>query len=172
MTTIIEYYISDKLRKNTLKSLSAYFPDKKNCLKVETGCYDFTEQYCKCNGNNLCMAQAIYTDTVKNIIFNCEQNHLTMGKIRKLISKGQYNAYNLAFLSPHELDEDNWMKIILRKNTTEEKLTKLPTIQWRPCRVCKNTGYFFYQLQTRSADEPMTTFYICKECNRTYKVNN
>ena len=92
--------------------------------------------------------------------------------VKKLIKKKLYNPYNLAFLRPDELDEDNWMKIILRKNTTEEKLNNLPTIEWKPCRTCKNIWFFHYQLQTRSADEPMTTFYICKECSKHYKVNN
>jgi len=47
-----------------------------------------------------------------------------------------------------------------------------PIIKWKPCRNCKNTEFFYYQLQPRSADEPMTTFYICKNCNKTARVNN
>jgi DNA-directed RNA polymerase subunit M/transcription elongation factor TFIIS len=173
MTTVVEFYISDKDRKNTIKLLSDHF-DKKYCSKIEKGLFDFTEQYCKSNGNNLIMAQAIYKDCVNNILFNCEQNHATIQKIKKLISKKKYNPYNLAFLKPDELNEDNWMKIILRKNTTEDLLKNLPTIEWVPCKNegCKSIEYFFYQLQTRSADEPMTTFYICKACDKTYKVNN
>lgn len=171
MSVVVEFYIPDKERKNTIKLLMDHF-DAKNCSKIENGIFDFTEQYCKSNGNNLIMAQAIYKDCAKNILFNCEQNHPTIQKIKKLITKKKYNPYNLVFLRPDELDEDNWMKIILRKNTTEDRLKNLPTIEWKPCRICKNIEYFYYQLQTRSADEPMTTFYICKECDKTYKVNN
>lgn len=168
---IMEFYIPQKSRKNASQSLLNHFP-KKHVKQIEQGSYDYAEQYCKSNPHNLIMAQPIYNDIIKNIIFNCEQNHKTIRKIKKNISKGTYNPYNLAFLRPDEFDEDNWMKIILRKNTTEEKLNNLPTIEWKACRVCKSTEYFYYQLQTRSADEPMTTFYICKECNKTYKVNN
>ena len=171
MTTVIEFYIPDNDRKYYLKKLAKHF-DEKNCQKIEKGFYDFTKQYCESNKDNLIMAKAIYKDNIKNLLFNCDQNHNTIIKIKKLINKGKYNSYNLAFLGPDELDKDNWMKIILRKNTTEEKLNNLPTIEWKSCRVCKNTEYFFYQLQTRSADEPMTTFYNCKICNKTYKVNN
>ena len=171
MTTVVEFYIPDKERKIANKSLLEYF-DNKNCAKIEKGIFDYTEQYCKSNGNNLIMARAIYKDSIENILYNLGQNNSTIKKIKKDIVKKKYNPYNLAFLRPDELDEDNWMKIILRKHTSEDKLKNLPTIEWKSCRVCKNTEYFFYQLQTRSADEPMTTFYICKNCDKTYRVNN
>lgn len=171
MTTVVEFYIPEKTRKTTTKLFQKYF-DKECCTSIEKGVYDFTFQFCQSNQNNIIMAQSIYQDSARNLVYNLEQNHPTIQKITKKISKGKYNAYNLAFLKKDELDEDNWMKIILRMNTTEEKLNNLPTIEWRPCRNCKKIEYFYYQLQTRSADEPMTTFYICKNCNKTYKVNN
>jgi DNA-directed RNA polymerase subunit M/transcription elongation factor TFIIS len=38
------------------------------------------------------------------------------------------------------------------------------------CSSCKKkTRCDFYQLQTRSADEPMTTFVTCLECDRKWK---
>lgn len=171
MTTVIEFYIPENERKNTIKNLSKYI-DNKYCKIIEKGCFDFTKQYCKSNQKNMVLAIPIYKDNVKNLLFNLEQNHETIKKIKDKIEKGEYNAYNLAFLRPDELDEDLWMRIILRKNTTEEKLNNLPTINWRKCRTCGNREYFFYQLQTRSADEPMTIFYICKGCTKTYRVNN
>jgi DNA-directed RNA polymerase subunit M/transcription elongation factor TFIIS len=171
MTVYIEFYIPDKDKRETIKLLSEYF-DKKYCPKIEKGLRDYTEQYCQSNVDNLHMARSIYLDCAKNLLFNCEQNNPTMAKIRKLIIERKYNPYNLAFLKPEEMDEDNWMKIILRRNNTEYKLKNLPTIKWKACHTCANTKYSFYQLQTRSADEPMTTFYTCKKCDRTYKVNN
>lgn len=171
MTMVVEFYISEKDRKQSTKLLSEHF-DKKVINNIEQGFYDYTEQYCKNNNNYMVMAQPIYKDIIRNFLYNCEQNHRTIKRIKKEITKKKFNEYNLAFLRPDELDEDNWMKIILRKNTTEEKFNNLPTITWKACRDCKSTQYSFYQLQTRSADEPMTTFYICKECGKTYKVNN
>lgn len=171
MTTVIEFYIPDKIRKNAARTLIKHF-DKSPCSLIEKGFYDYTEQFCKSNSNNMIMAQSIYKDMVQNLIFNCEQNNRTIRKIKRAIKKKKYNPYNLSFLRPEELDEDNWMKIILRKNNTEEKLTNLPTIEWNPCVICKSTRYYYYQLQTRSADEPMTTFYICNKCGKNNRVNN
>lgn len=37
------------------------------------------------------------------------------------------------------------------------------------CGHCKNTQCAYYQLQTRSADEPMTTFIRCLKCGKRWK---
>jgi transcription elongation factor S-II len=37
------------------------------------------------------------------------------------------------------------------------------------CGKCKNRKCTYYQLQTRSADEPMTTFVTCTVCNNRWK---
>ena len=38
------------------------------------------------------------------------------------------------------------------------------TITTARCPKCSNTRAYFFQLQIRSADEPMTTFYKCVKC--------
>ena len=171
MTTVVEFYIPDKDRKKCIKELTNFY-DKKNCSEIEKGIYDYTRQYCKCNNTDLTLAQSVYKHTLDNLLFNLESENRTIKKITSLIKKDKFNAYNLPFLTPDELDEDNWYKIIMRKTTSEDKLKNLPTMEWKPCRDCKNIEYSYYQLQTRSADEPMTTFYICKQCGKTYKINN
>ncbi len=170
MSVIVEFYIPEKERKNTVKTLATYF-SKNYTEDIEEGIYEYTEQYCMSNPRYKLLSQAIYNDMKKNILYNCEQNNQTIKKIKKDMKKKKFNPYNLAFLRPEELDEDNWMRIIMRKNTTEEKLNNLPTVTWKPCYRCKCTQYSFYQLQTRSVDEPMTTFYICKQCDKNYSVN-
>ena len=37
------------------------------------------------------------------------------------------------------------------------------------CHKCKKRECTYYQLQTRSADEPMTTFVQCRNCDRRWK---
>ena len=37
------------------------------------------------------------------------------------------------------------------------------------CHKCKSKKCSYYQLQTRSADEPMTTFVTCLNCNARWK---
>ena len=37
------------------------------------------------------------------------------------------------------------------------------------CKKCKNNKCTYYQLQTRSADEPMTTFVTCINCGNRWR---
>jgi DNA-directed RNA polymerase subunit M/transcription elongation factor TFIIS len=37
------------------------------------------------------------------------------------------------------------------------------------CRKCKSVKTAYYQMQTRSADEPMTTYVTCRNCGLKWK---
>jgi transcription elongation factor S-II len=47
--------------------------------------------------------------------------------------------------------------------------TSAETDQFR-CGKCGQRKTKYYQLQTRSADEPMTTFVTCLNCNHRWRV--
>lgn len=40
------------------------------------------------------------------------------------------------------------------------------------CPYCEHDVAYFQQIQIRSADEPMTTFYRCANCEKTWSDNN
>lgn len=40
------------------------------------------------------------------------------------------------------------------------------------CPYCEHDVAYFQQMQIRSADEPMTTFYRCAKCEKTWSDNN
>ena len=40
------------------------------------------------------------------------------------------------------------------------------------CGRCKKNDVLYNQLQTRSADEPMTTFCVCEHCGHRWKVGS
>lgn len=40
------------------------------------------------------------------------------------------------------------------------------------CGKCKKRKCTYFQMQTRSADEPMTTFVTCISCNNRWKVRS
>lgn len=54
------------------------------------------------------------------------------------------------------------------KNTKAAQDTSAETDQFK-CGRCKQRKCKYYQLQTRSADEPMTTFVTCINCNNRWK---
>ena len=47
----------------------------------------------------------------------------------------------------------------------------MATTDMYKCGKCKQNKTVYYKLQTRSADEPETTFITCVNCNHKWKIN-
>ena len=76
-------------------------------------------------------------------------------------------ASELLLMKNEEIDPDNWKMaghsaiIIMEPKIVEHELLK--------CSKCKSHKISYFQLQTRSADEPMTTFCTCANCSRRWR---
>ncbi|SPP90007.1 transcription elongation factor S-II [Drosophila guanche] len=87
---------------------------------------------------------------------------------------GAVSAKQLAKMSPEEMASDEMKK--LREKFVKEAINdaQLATVQGTKtdllkCGKCKKRNCTYNQLQTRSADEPMTTFVMCNECGNRWK---
>ena len=71
-----------------------------------------------------------------------------------------------------ELYPEIWEELILKNARKMELLSQennqQGTSQFK-CGKCKKNNCTYFQLQTRSADEPMTTFVHCLNCNNRWK---
>lgn len=153
-------------REQATKTLTKYFG--KQAKQVELGIYEFTMGKCSRQQEFSGMEEATYADKLSDVCYNCDKKLVLKG-LKERIKAKQLSPFNVAFLTPSELDPENWRKIIDRKANSTKALTDLPTIKSDPCKVCGCTDFFYRQLQTRSADEPMTIFHICRDCDTTIK---
>ncbi|XP_063902185.1 transcription elongation factor A protein 1-like [Zophobas morio] len=97
-------------------------------------------------------------------------------QLRQLLLSGALSPCEFAKMSPEEM-ETNDLKAA--KKVAKEKLlhsckqsTKtLQTTREFTCGKCKNDHCQFFEMQTRSADEPMTMFVFCMTpgCNNKWK---
>jgi DNA-directed RNA polymerase subunit M/transcription elongation factor TFIIS len=81
---------------------------------------------------------------------------------RKEIEKYHLEAAKVCFFSLLSLDFDKHTNILLQLGKMEA------TTDQFVCGKCKSRKCSYYQLQTRSADEPMTTFVTCTNCNNRW----
>jgi transcription elongation factor S-II len=87
---------------------------------------------------------------------------------------GAIPASRLAVMTAEEMANDEIKQ--LRERFTKEAIndSQLATIQGTEtdllkCGKCKKRNCTYNQVQTRSADEPMTTFVLCNECGNRWK---
>lgn len=86
------------------------------------------------------------------------------------------NIYKDIMKNPPEIIEPDglWAATILKKKNKEISMEKARmadddyTGAFR-CGKCKSMKTDYYQLQTRSADEPMTTYVTCRCCGNRWK---
>ena len=78
----------------------------------------------------------------------------------------------MVFMNHQELQPEKWNDLIEAKKIKDENKFS-PKIEASTddftCSKCKSKKCTFYQLQTRSADEPMTTFVTCIECGNRWR---
>ncbi|XP_058058171.1 transcription elongation factor S-II isoform X1 [Anopheles bellator] len=94
--------------------------------------------------------------------------------LRSNFVSGALTAQRLAKMTSEEMASDE-MKL-LRDRFVKEAINdaQLATVQGTKtdllkCGKCKKRNCTYNQLQTRSADEPMTTFVMCNECGHRWK---
>ena len=74
---------------------------------------------------------------------------------------------SMADESPQELQPQIWESLIHKESLRRMKLENLATTDQYKCPMCKKRKCTVTQVQTRSADEPMTTLVKCVECGHT-----
>jgi transcription elongation factor S-II len=114
-----------------------------------------------------------YEKRIKCIISNM---HANSDFINKLLL-GQIEISNLAIMNPEEFLSQETRQIMLKK---KEDAFKSRRTDWNTlmnpgvagiyrCGKCKCNRTTSYQVQIRRADEPMTTFITCMDCNHSWR---
>jgi transcription elongation factor S-II len=115
----------------------------------------------------------LYIYKAMSIYSNIDPNSYIGNKnLLNKINENEINYYDLAFLKHTELMPERWEELLSKKEKIDkckyEKRTEIATDLYR-CGNCGDRKNTFYQLQTRSADEPMTNFVTCINCGKRWK---
>ena len=109
----------------------------------------------------------LYIDHLRSVYINLKKPDVSSAVISANIK-----SQDIAFMTHQEICPDKWKQLIEDKKVRDKQKYE-PNIEASTdnftCNKCKSKKCTYYQLQTRSADEPMTTFVTCLECGKRWK---
>ena len=166
-----------EFRTNIANKLNKIIKNKKMSTNLEKGIFNYSIKTAKDKNvvrkwENKCFV-TIYIDKFKSIIRNLDKkNIIGNANLLKRLKKKEFKAHELAFMQHHQLYPEKWKSLIDAKIERDNNAIKIDfsaaTDEFQ-CWKCKNRKCTYYQLQTRSADEPMTTFVTCIDCGSRWK---
>ena len=114
-----------------------------------------------------------YRAMVRHIRFNITNQ--ANPSLRNWVLNGQLPVTELVKMSPQEMFPEHWIEAILAAQELQAMRT---VVRDRPqehegliqCNTCKSKRVMHYEMQTRSADEPMTVFCACTNCGRRWRM--
>ena len=164
----------ETFRSNIAKQLATIIKgDEKSGRNLERSVYNWTireataRKIIKKWGNS--QFYHLYYMHLRSVYINLKNTNLI-----DLIVAGDIDVENVANMTHQEMDPNRWSEYIKAKSIKDkikfeqniEAMTDIFT-----CRKCKSNKCSFYQLQTRSADEPMTIFVTCLNCGKRWKTS-
>ena len=109
----------------------------------------------------------LYIDRLRSVYIN-----LKKPDVASAVISGNIKSQDIAFMTHQEICPEKWKQLIEDKKIRDKQKYE-PNIEASTdnftCNKCKSKKCTYYQLQTRSADEPMTTFVTCLECGKRWK---
>ena len=115
----------------------------------------------------------IYINKSRSLYMNLDKNsYINNNYLIKKIFSSKFDIKNIAFMTYQELYPEHWKKLLDEKYKREkaayEEKPEAMTDMFK-CGRCKQKKCTYYELQTRSADEPMTIFITCVHCGNRWR---
>jgi len=166
----------DTFRSNIRKRLEEFFDKcenkEKHSINLEKGIHNWalkeaTNRKVVKKWDNPFFVQ-IYLDHLRSIYMNLKNDRLV-----NMVNTSEIKAHEIAFMTHQEMEPKRWdelikAKIVRDQNKFEDKLEA--ATDTFTCRKCRSKKCTYYQMQTRSADEPMTIFVTCIDCGTRWKT--
>ena len=157
-------------RSNIRKKLDEKLNNEKNSSNLEKGIFNYAlkeadQRKIIKKWDNKYFIQ-IYLDRLRTIYTNLNDN------IVEQVTSGAIKPHVVAFMTHQELQPDKWTALIdakSKRDANKFETNIAAATDTFTCRKCKGNQCTYYQLQTRSADEPMSVYISCCNCGNRWK---
>ncbi|XP_066575834.1 transcription elongation factor A protein 1 [Amia ocellicauda] len=163
---------SDSVRLKCRELLSSALQTGNDHIAIGADCDELGAQIEDCIFQEFKNTDMKYKNRVRSRIANLKD--AKNPNLRRNVLCGNVPPDRMARMTAEEMASDELKE--MRKNLTKEAIREhqmaktggTPTDLFS-CGKCKKKNCTYTQVQTRSADEPMTTFVFCNECGNRWK---
>lgn len=158
-------------RKNISHKLKNIVEDEDLSINIERGVFNYslkeanTKRIIK-KWENPRFVQ-IYLDRLRSIYINL-QNPDFLNQVKN----SEIQPQLIASMTHQEMNAAHWRVLIEQKmirDANKYTNTTQASTDMFTCKKCKSKRCTYYELQTRSADEPATIFITCLDCGKNWK---
>lgn len=110
----------------------------------------------------------IYIARLRTIFNNLKKDE----QLKESVLNGTITFKDFAFITHQEMMPNKWKSMIEKQSKrVESQFTNQmeASTDMFKCKKCKSKRCTYYELQTRSADEPATIFVTCLDCGKNWK---
>ena len=160
----------------SLSFLEAMF-SKEDIHLLEKAIFESTyhtaqKKYIACNWKVLPFCE-LYRQCVRTVISNIHPDSpVQNARLLIRVQEGEFTLSTIPFMSAYDMFPEKWFvlkdKLLQREQKILEGNKSRATDQFK-CRRCQKRECTYYELQTRSADEPMTIFITCLNCGKEWR---
>lgn len=168
---------SDEIRLNVVKKLNSVIDNKYLSKLIEKGIYNYVietakEKVIQRKWSNS-IFKKLYFSKVISIYSNLDdKTYIKNKKLLERIIIKEIKPEEVGKLSVYDIFPDNWKDLLNAKSKRDKikyELKPEAMTNLFKCRKCGSRETSYYEVQTRSADEPMTQFITCLKCHNRWK---
>lgn len=154
-------------RAKYVKQINEYVKNSKTSKQIEESIFIWTKEYLESNMAPEFMMENFYLDKLSDILKNLDKKHNSY--LLKAIKDKSIDINKIAFLKPEEIFPEKFDDLTKKRKINQAIKDNKATTDAFKCPECKARKSKVEQKQTRSGDEPMTTFVTCLECGHVLK---
>lgn len=168
---------NDPFRQKYVTILNNELNDISLTRKIEKELYNWSikiakSRYIERKWNNRLFKQ-LYISKVRSLYSNISStSYVNNSSFKGKLLDGTIEISKLSELSVYDIYPENWSELLDKKIKRDklkyEMKPSAMTDQFK-CRKCGSRSCSYYEVQTRSADEPMTQFITCLDCDNRWK---
>jgi len=115
----------------------------------------------------------MYVAKIRSIYSNMKEDSYIENKtLKQKILRKEIKPEDLPGLSVYDIFPENWKDIIeakIKRDKLKYELKPEAMTDMFKCHKCSSRSCSYYEMQTRSSDEPMTQFITCLDCGNHWR---